>query len=72
VFDSWAGVLPAPEFRRWVIEPTRKLVELIKAKHPHVPVIGFPRGAGEMYKEYAACRTACRTVKILARYTRLT
>ena len=53
VFDSWAGVLPAPEFRRWVIEPTRKLVELIKAKHPHVPVIGFPRGAGEMYKEYA-------------------
>ena len=23
VFDSWAGVLPAPEFRRWVIEPTR-------------------------------------------------
>ena len=22
VFDSWAGVLPAPEFRRWVIEPT--------------------------------------------------
>jgi uroporphyrinogen decarboxylase len=53
VFDSWAGVLPAPEFRRWVIEPTRKLVELIKAKHPDVPVIGFPRGAGEMYKEYA-------------------
>jgi uroporphyrinogen decarboxylase len=53
VFDSWAGVLPAPEFRRWVIEPTAKLVELIKAKHPHVPVIGFPRGAGEMYKEYA-------------------
>jgi uroporphyrinogen decarboxylase len=53
VFDSWAGVLPAPEFRRWVIEPTRRLVELIKAKHSQVPVIGFPRGAGVMYKEYA-------------------
>lgn len=53
VFDSWAGVLPAPEFRKWVIEPTRRLVELLNARHPGVPVIGFPRGAGAMYPEYA-------------------
>ncbi|UEM21030.1 uroporphyrinogen decarboxylase [Skermanella mucosa] len=53
VFDSWAGVLPAPEFRKWVIEPTRRLVELLNAQHPGVPVIGFPRGAGAMYREYA-------------------
>jgi uroporphyrinogen decarboxylase len=53
VFDSWAGVLPAPEFRKWVIEPTKRLVELLAARHPGVPVIGFPRGAGPMYREYA-------------------
>jgi uroporphyrinogen decarboxylase len=53
IFDTWAGALPAPEFRRWVIEPTRRLVALLKARHPTVPVIGFPRGAGVMYAEYA-------------------
>ena len=41
VFDSWAGVLPAPEFRRWVIEPTRKLVELIKAGYETLTEAGY-------------------------------
>lgn len=54
IFDSWAGLLPAPEFRRWVIEPTRKLVAALHATCPNVPVIGFPRGAGALYREYAA------------------
>ena len=41
------GCCSPSQFRRWVIEPTAQLVELIKAKHPHVPIIGFPRGAGD-------------------------
>jgi uroporphyrinogen decarboxylase len=53
VFDSWAGVLPAPEFRRWVIAPTTELVRRLKALHPDVPVIGFPRQAGVLYADYA-------------------
>jgi uroporphyrinogen decarboxylase len=53
LFDSWAGVLPAPEFRRWVIEPTARIVTALKALHPEVPVIGFPRGAGLLYADYA-------------------
>lgn len=52
IFDSWAGVLGENEFRRWVIEPTRKLVERLKAAHPEIPVIGFPRGAGFLYRAY--------------------
>ncbi|TWA68573.1 uroporphyrinogen decarboxylase [Azospirillum baldaniorum] len=54
LFDSWAGVLPAGEFRRWVIEPTRRIVNLIKARHPAIPVIGFPRGAGLSYEAYVS------------------
>lgn len=27
LFDSWAGGLPETQFRRWVIEPTRQIVE---------------------------------------------
>src|SRR4029077_16544426 len=53
LFDSWAGVLPEAEFRRWVIEPTAAMVEAVKARYPAVPIIGFPRGAGILYESYA-------------------
>lgn len=53
IFDSWAGLLPTEqEFRQWVIEPTRKIVDLVKTQAPDIPVIGFPRGAGPLYKIY--------------------
>lgn len=54
LFDSWAGVLPPDAFRRWVVEPTRRIAALVGARHPTVPVIGFPRGAGLMYEDYVA------------------
>ena len=46
IFDSWAGSLPEDEFDRWVIAPTKQLVAEMKRRHPDVPIIGFPRGAG--------------------------
>jgi uroporphyrinogen decarboxylase len=53
LFDSWAGVLAEPAFRDWVIGPTRRIVAAVKAAHPHIPIIGFPRGAGVMAEAYA-------------------
>lgn len=47
IFDSWAGSLPDTEFDRWVIAPTVKIRQALAKEHPDVPVIGFPRGAGE-------------------------
>ncbi|MDX2290365.1 MAG: uroporphyrinogen decarboxylase [Hyphomicrobiaceae bacterium] len=52
IFDSWAGSLPDDEFARWVIDPTRLIVSALKARHPDVPVIGFPRGAGSATAEF--------------------
>lgn len=52
IFDSWAGVLADDQFRRWVIAPTARMVRQLKAKHPGVPVIGFPRGAGSLTEDY--------------------
>jgi uroporphyrinogen decarboxylase len=52
IFDSWAGSLPEDEFQRWVVAPTKVLVERIKAQHPDVPIIGFPRGAGAQAVDY--------------------
>jgi len=54
LFDSWAGVLPEAAFRQWVIEPTRKIVSALKLAHQEVPIIGYPRGAGLMYRTYQA------------------
>lgn len=53
IFDSWAGLLPSSYFDRWIIEPTRKIVANIHKAYPGFPVIGFPRGAGPLYKRYA-------------------
>jgi uroporphyrinogen decarboxylase len=53
IFDSWAGSLPEDEFDSWCIASTRRLVELLKAKVPNVPVIGFPRGSGVLAERYA-------------------
>lgn len=53
LFDSWAGVLPEPFFRRHVVEPAREIAARVRRAHPHVKVIGFPRGAGVLYEAYA-------------------
>ncbi len=53
LFDSWAGVLPPQQLRKWVIEPTKKIVSELKKLHPQIPVICFPRGIGAMYEEFA-------------------
>lgn len=54
IFDSWASILPDTEFRRWIIEPTTRLVARIRDEFPQIPIIGFPRAAGVMYAEYVA------------------
>jgi len=58
LFDSWAGSLPEPEFNRWVVEPTIRIVTTIKNRHPEVPIIGFPRAAGVSAVHY------CRQTKV--------
>jgi uroporphyrinogen decarboxylase len=53
LFDSWAGSLAPDPFERWVIAPTARIVAALKARHPDVPVIGFPKGAGGKLAAYA-------------------
>lgn len=53
LFDSWSGSLAPQEFERWVIAPTVALVKRLHARHPGVPVIGFPKGAGGKLPAYA-------------------
>lgn len=54
IFDSWAGALGPEDFRRWCVAPTRRIVEGVRAVHPHARIIGFPRGAGRLIPDYVA------------------
>jgi uroporphyrinogen decarboxylase len=53
LFDSWAGSLAPAQFERWVIAPNARIVAAMKERHPNVPVIGFPKGAGGKLPAYA-------------------
>jgi uroporphyrinogen decarboxylase len=53
LFDSWAGSLSPAQFERWVIAPTARLAAALRQRYPHVPVIGFAKGAGGKLGAYA-------------------
>jgi uroporphyrinogen decarboxylase len=53
LFDSWSGSLSPAQFEQWVIAPNARIVAAMKERHPGVPVIGFPKGAGGKLPAYA-------------------
>ena len=54
IFDTWAGILPPDQFKRWSIEPTARIVAAVRKEVPDARIIGFPRGAGTMLEHYAS------------------
>jgi uroporphyrinogen decarboxylase len=54
IFDTWAGRLSGEAFQRWIVEPTKAIVAGVKERHPGVPIIGFPLGAGAAIPAYVA------------------
>ncbi|MBU1757166.1 MAG: uroporphyrinogen decarboxylase [Alphaproteobacteria bacterium] len=53
LFDSWSGSLAPSEFERWVVAPNARITAALRARFPELPVIGFPKGAGEKLPAYA-------------------
>jgi len=49
IFDSWAGSLKGEAFSRYAIEPAKEIITELKRRHPGVPIIAFPREAGDGY-----------------------
>ncbi len=49
IFDSWAGSLTGEDFDRYALEPARIITQELKSRHPGLPVIAFPRQAGDRY-----------------------
>ncbi len=53
LFDSWAGTLHGRDFDDFAVAPVRTIVAELKARHPGLPVIAFPREAGGRYVGFA-------------------
>jgi uroporphyrinogen decarboxylase len=50
IFDSWASAWAQEKnsaaLRRWCLEPCRRIIAGLKARHPQIPIILFPRAVG--------------------------
>jgi uroporphyrinogen decarboxylase len=53
LFDSWAGSLKGQDFQDFAVKPAARIIAALKALHPGLPVIAFPREAGEGYIGFA-------------------
>ncbi len=53
LFDSWAGSLKGQDFADFAVAPAARIITELKARHPGLPVIAFPREAGQGYVGFA-------------------
>ena len=53
LFDSWAGSLEGQDFDDFCRAPIARIIAALKARHPGVPIIAFPREAGARYVGFA-------------------
>ena len=49
LFDSWAGSLKGDDFDRYATGSAKRIIAALKDRYPDVPVIAFPREAGDGY-----------------------
>jgi len=54
IFDTWAGVLPPKELEAWSLKPIKAIIAGVRAQHPAVKIIAFPRGVGPRLTAYAS------------------
>jgi len=53
LFDSWAGSLKGQDFTDFAVKPVARIIAALKDRHPGLPVIAFPREAGQGYVGFA-------------------
>ena len=58
LFDSWAGSLKGQDFTDFAVTPAARIIAALKARHPGLPIIAFPREAGQGYIGFAAATGA--------------
>jgi uroporphyrinogen decarboxylase len=64
IFDSWASGLSADAFSRWVVAPTKRIVEKVRAAKPAAKIIGFPRATTLQGYEFYADETGVDAISV--------
>ena len=49
IFESWAGLLEANEYKKFIIEPNKEISESIRKYSKKTKIIHFPRGSKAEY-----------------------
>ena len=52
LFDSWAGSIPSRFRNEFVYQPTKKIIQTLRQKYPHIPFICLPKSIGEGIVEF--------------------
>ncbi len=65
IFDSWAGELTDELFGEFCVEPIRRIILGVKARHPDVPIIVFAKGANYRH-EAVYSETGCQALGVEA------
>ena len=53
IFDSWAGSLKGKDFDDFALKPAKQIIQALKQRYPHIPIIAFPREAAGKYIGFA-------------------
>ena len=53
LFDSWSHMIPSNFFRKCAIDPTAKIISMLKSKNVTKPIIGLPFKAGSSLIDYS-------------------
>ena len=61
IFDSWIEQVPLPLIKSFAFDPSERLIQSFKARHPHIPVIYYPKGKSEL-----ALRTMTKRPDVIA------
>lgn len=64
IFESWASAVPPEHFEAMVIAPTIKIVAALRARYPHIPVIGFPRLATADQRDRYIAATSVAAIQL--------
>lgn len=53
LFDTWGGILSTLNYQEFSLHYMQTIVEYLKLKHPHIPIILFTKGGGKWLKSIA-------------------
>jgi uroporphyrinogen decarboxylase len=57
LFDTWGGILSSANYRTFSLKYMQSIVQQLKTKYPHIPIILFTKGGGQ-WLEFIA-QTGC-------------